>query len=91
MATNKTLAKRKQSKNKSRKNKLRSTSFPIWDNYGHVLNTKTNKYVRLGSNESMKVIYELEHDAEWKKRVEYIMKNHGVFGRKLANYLQNKE
>lgn len=91
------LAKRKQkskSQNKTKKNKLEYTSNynknGIWDNYGYVLNIKTNKYVRIGSNESMKAINQLEHNSEWKKRVEYIITNHNIFGKKLEQYLQKK-
>ena len=84
----KSLAKRKQNKNKTKKNKLHQPNHnpdhnPIWDNYGQVLNSKTNKYVRLGSNDSMKVINELEHNVEWKKRVEYIIAHHGVLVKNL--------
>ena len=39
----------------------------------------------------MKAINELEHNVEWKKRVEYIIANHSVFGKKLENYLRKKE
>lgn len=63
----------------------------IWGNYGKVLNPKTKKYVRLGSPLSMNAIYNLEHNSEWKKRVNYIIENHGVFGQKLKNYLEKKE
>jgi hypothetical protein len=77
--------------NNSNNNNLLGGYNNIWDNYGRVLNTKTNKYIRLGSNKSMRVINELEHNDEWKKRVEYIINNHGVFGKKLEKYLQKKE
>jgi hypothetical protein len=88
----KSFKKNKQIKNKTKKQKynLLGGSNNIWDNYGHVLNTKTNKYIRLGSNESMRVINELEHNNEWKKRVKYIIENHGVFGKKLEKYLEKK-
>lgn len=91
-----TLAKRKTNINKTKRNRL-TPSIPlssyakdIWNNYGHVLNPRTNKYVRLGSSESMRAIYELERNDEWTKRVEYIKNNHGMFGRKLEKYLQKK-
>lgn len=60
----------------------------IWGVYGKVYNPTTNKYVRLGSSESMRVIKELEHNYEWQNRVEYIIKNHKGFGDKLQKYLQ---
>ena len=63
----------------------------IWGNYGKVLNPKTKKYVRLGDPQSMSAIYELEHNDEWKRRVQYIIENHGVFGEKLKKYLQKKQ
>ena len=90
------LAKRKQkskSNNKTKKNNIEYTSNynKIWDNYGYILNIKTNKYVRIGSNESMKAINQLEHNSEWKKRVEYIINNHNSFGKKLEEYLQKKQ
>jgi len=84
----KTLVKNKQSKNKTRKQL--GEFKDIWGNFGHVLNKKTNKYVRLGSSESMRAINELDHNDEWKKRVEYIIKNHGIFGKKLEKYLEKK-
>lgn len=62
----------------------------IWGNYGKVLNPKTKKYVRLGDPQSMSAIYELEHNDEWKRRVQYIIENHGSFGKKLETYLHNK-
>lgn len=79
-----------RNKTKKRKGEQSNEVNKIWGYYGHVLNAKTNKYVRLGGNESMRVINELEHDDEWKKRVNYIIKNHGVFGKKLEKYLQKK-
>jgi hypothetical protein len=89
--SSKSLKKNKKFKNKTKKIYNQSGgSNNIWNNYGHVLNTKTNKYIRLGSNASMKVINELVHDDEWKKRVEYIIKNHGIFGKKLEKYLEKK-
>jgi hypothetical protein len=91
---NKTLKKNNKENNKTKKQKYKllsvGSSNNIWDNYGHVLNTKTNKYIRLGSKESMKVINELEHNNEWEKRVTYIIENHGIFGKKLEKYLQKK-
>lgn len=86
-AFNKTRKKLFKRQNKTNK---RTYSNNIWGNYGHVFNAKTNKYVRLGSSESLRVINELEHDKEWEKRVNYIIKNHGVFGKKLEKYLQKK-
>lgn len=62
----------------------------IWGNYGKVLNPKTLRYVRIGSPQSMTAIYNLEHNNEWKKRVDYIIENHSVFGKKLDTYLQKK-
>ena len=62
----------------------------IWGNYGRVLHPKTKKYVRLGDPKSMNAIYELEHNDEWERRVEYIIENHGDFGKKLEMYLHNK-
>ena len=62
----------------------------IWGSYGKVLNPKTLKYVRIGSPQSMTAIYNLEHNDEWKKRVDYIIENHGIFGKKLDTYLQKK-
>lgn len=62
----------------------------IWGNYGKVLNLKTKKYVRLGDPQSMSAIYELEHNDEWNRRVQYIIENHSVFGKKLEAYLNNK-
>jgi hypothetical protein len=62
----------------------------IWENYGKVLNPKTLKYIRIGSPQSMTSIYNLEHNDEWEKRVNYIIENHGIFGKKLDTYLQKK-
>ena len=89
---NKTRKNDNKGRNKTKKRKGEpSNGFnKIWGNYGHVFNAKTNKYVRIGSNESLRAINELEHDDEWKKRVNYIIKNHGVFGKKLEKYLQKK-
>ena len=95
--TKQTLAKRKQNKNGTRKTQpkikiqMRGDTNTIWNNYGHVLNPKTNKYVRLGSSESMRVINELEHNEEWRQRVDYIIQNHSTFGKKLENYLRKKQ
>lgn len=63
----------------------------IWGYYGKVLNPKTLKYIRIGSPQSMTAIYNLEHNDEWKKRVNYIIENHGIFGKKLDTYLQKKQ
>jgi hypothetical protein len=62
----------------------------IWGYYGKVLNPKTLRYVRIGSPQSMTAIYNLEHNDEWKKHVNYIIENHGIFGEKLKKYLQKK-
>jgi hypothetical protein len=66
------------------------TDEQIWGIYGKVLNPKTKKYIRLGDPQSMLAIYELEHNDEWTHRVNYIIENHSVFGKKLELYLQNK-
>lgn len=63
----------------------------IWGYYGKVLNPKTLRYVRIGSPQSMSAIYNLEHTDVWKKRVDYIIENHSVFGEKLKQYLQKKQ
>ena len=63
----------------------------IWGYYGKVLNPKTLRYVRIGSPQSMSAIYILEHTDVWKKRVDYIIENHSVFGEKLKQYLQKKQ
>jgi hypothetical protein len=63
----------------------------IWGHYGKVLNPKTLKYIRLGSPQSMTAIYNLVHNDEWEKRVNYIIENHGIFGEKLKKYLQKKD
>ena len=76
----------KNIKNKTsrvRKNKVDK----IWGNYGMVLNIKTNRYVRIGSYESLKAISQLKRDAEWKRRVDYITR-HSKFGEKLQKYLE---
>ena len=64
-------------------------SNTIWGIYGKVLNPKTNKYIRIGTNESVKVIGDLKRDTEWKKRVDYIIKHHKGFGKKLETYLNH--
>lgn len=89
---NKTKKNNNKGRNKTKKRKVEQSNGinKIWGYYGHVFNSKTNKYARLGGNESMRVINELEHDDEWKKRVNYIIKNHGAFGKKLETYLQKK-
>jgi hypothetical protein len=66
------------------------TDEQIWGNYGRVLNPKTKKYVRIGDPKSLSVIYNLEHNDEWNRRVEYMIGSHCGFGKKLEIYLQNK-
>lgn len=82
MVNKSTIKKSKNIKNKTSKLKQNK----IWGNYGKVLNIKTNKYVRIGSYESIKAISLLKRDSEWKKRVDYIVK-HSKFGEKLKKYL----
>jgi len=81
------IRKSKISHNKTSKMKIKPSNN-IWGIYGKVLNPNTNKYVRIGSNESIKAIKDLKHNAEWKKRVKYIITHHKGFGEKLEKYLQ---
>ncbi len=83
------IRKSKIGRNKTLKVSKTGPSDKIWGIYGKVLNPNTNKYVRIGSNESMKVIYDLERNREWEKRVHYIIEHHKGFGKKLENYLKN--
>ena len=85
------IRKSKMKNNKTSKVfKSSKPSDKIWGVYGKVLNPNTNTYVRIGSPASMKAINDLEHNAEWKKRVNYIISHHPGFGKKLETYLSKK-
>lgn len=76
-------------KSRTRKSGTRKlgTKNTIWGIYGKVYNPSTHTYVRIGTNQSMKAIGDLKRDAEWKKRVDYIISHHKGFGEKLKHYL----
>lgn len=86
----KSRIKKSKSKNKTSKIKQKNLNT-IWGIYGKVFNAKTNKYIRIGNSESMKVISNLKRDYEWKKRVNYIISHHKPFGEKLKNYLEKNK
>ena len=76
---------KKNNKSKSKKVKINK----IWGHYGYVLDPKSGYHIRLGTSKSMKAISNLKRDKEWHKRVNYVIKQQGEFGKKLQQYLKN--
>jgi hypothetical protein len=76
---------------KNRKTSKRKRNIPIfgiWGKYGSVFNPNSNSYVRIGSLQSLNVIVNiLERDAEWKKKIDYMMNQKGPFGKQLRDAL----
>lgn len=83
--------KKQQNRSKKTMKKLPKNVLNVWGIFGKVFSPKSKTYVRLGSPKSMKVIRdELPRNAEWNKRVKYIIQNHSSFGEKLKKYLDKK-
>lgn len=73
-------------------NEINNNDKLIWGNYGRVWSPKKQKFIYLGSKESIKVIVDdLKHTKEWKKRVNYLMNKYKKgFGDKLKKYIEEK-
>lgn len=80
--------KSKISKNKTAKKQISLTPINVWHKFGSVYSPLKKKYVRLGSNESFKVLQnELPRDEEWHTRVQFMSEKNNDFGNKLKTLL----
>jgi hypothetical protein len=60
-----------------------------WEEPGKVYSKRLQRYVRLGSPESLRAIKDLDKNKEWFKRVSYLASKKSVFGQKVAKLIKD--